>query len=241
MPSAAIKIFSMAILSLLILSGCMFPESERAENQVPYENQLASVQQAVEQYREDNGVLPIQNRDENIPEYQKYVVDFRKMMPRYLQEPPGNSFESGGPFQYVIIDPEEEAEVKVIDLRVMNEIQAFEREIQAYIKKNEYAPIKEAVGPNVYKIDMERLDYHREAKVESPYFNTTLPLLINQNGKVLIDYSIDLNIALREHEHNFEPGDNIMPVLTDNYPIVPAFSVPYTIDNNNEPEFLETD
>ncbi|MFB4163429.1 hypothetical protein ACE1TI_06210 [Alteribacillus sp. JSM 102045] len=234
-----IKLTISGVMILFLLSGCMFPQEKRAENQVPYENQLASVQQAVDQYKKDNNVLPIKTKDENTPIYQKYVIEFNKLMPRYMQEPPGNSFENGGFYQYVIINPEEEAEVKVIDLRIMREIQELQREINKYINKNEYAPIEEPIGPGVYSIDMEKLDYHRDAKVQSPYNDTYLPLIINEHGNVLIDYSIDLNIALREYDHDYNQGDDIRKLLTDNSPIVPAFSIPYTIDENGEPTFKE--
>ncbi|SDH40220.1 hypothetical protein [Alteribacillus bidgolensis] len=227
----------LGLILLFFLSGCMFPQEKRAENQVPYENQLASVQQAVDQYKQDNSVLPIKTKDEDTPIYQKYVIDFKQLLPRYMQEPPGNSFENGGFYQYVIINPEEEAEVKVIDLRIMREIQELQREVNNYIKENEYAPIEEPIGPGVYSIDMEKLDYHRDAKVESPYNETYLPLIINKHGNVLIDYAMDLNIALRENDHNFKKGDDIREILTDHSPIVPVFSVPYTIDDNGEPSF----
>ncbi|MFZ4452267.1 DUF3939 domain-containing protein [Salibacterium aidingense] len=223
-----------------LLTGCMFPQEERAENRIPYEAQLQTVQQAVDQYRKDNNVLPIKTTEEDTPIYQKYMIDFNQLIPRYMQQPPGNSFENGGIYQYVIIDPEEQPTVKVLDLSVMNEVQKLQRAINAYIEENEYAPIKDTAGPEIFEIDLERLDYNGEAKVESPYqSDTTLPLLMNENGEVRIDYAIDLHIALQEFDHELEKGDDIRRILVDNYPIAPAFSVPYTVNDNNEPIFKE--
>ncbi|RSL33499.1 hypothetical protein D7Z54_10945 [Salibacterium salarium] len=218
----------------------MFPQDEKAENQVPYDTQLSSVQQAVNQFREDNSVLPIKTTEQDTPIYQKYTIDFGQLIPRYMQQPPGSSFENGGAYQYVIVDPEEKAEVKVIDLSIMREIQELQRAINMYIGSNDYAPIKESVGPGLFEIDFDRLDYNGEKVVESPYHNdTSLPLLINERGDVRIDYSIDINIALQEFNNDFEQGDDIRDILTDNYPIAPAFSVPYTLDENEEPTFKE--
>ncbi|SDH07978.1 hypothetical protein SAMN05192534_101541 [Alteribacillus persepolensis] len=224
---------------LLMLTGCMFPDERRAENQVPYETQLTSVQQAVDQYQSDHNVLPIRTKDQDTPIYQKYVVDFNELMPRYLQEPPGNSFENGGFYQYVLINPEDEPEVKVIDLRIMREIQELQRAVQSYISEHGFTPVKEPIGPNVYSIDMEKLDYHRDPQVESPYNDTYLPLIMDEHGNIFIDYSIDLNIFLREYDHSYRPGDDIRNILTEHSPIVPAYSVPYTIDENHEPVFKQ--
>ena len=35
-----------------------------------------------------------------------------------MAEPPGNAYESGGVFQYVIIDAESNPTVKIVDLRI---------------------------------------------------------------------------------------------------------------------------
>ena len=228
------------LLVVFMLSGCMYPQEKRAENQVSNNEQLAVVQQAVDQYREDTGVLPIQTKEEDTPIYQKYVVDFRELIPRYLQEPPSNSFENGGAYQYVIIDPETTAHIKVIDLRMMNEIQQAQMEINRYIQKNGYSPVKEPIGKGLFRIDQERLNGNSELKVPSPYHHDTyLPLIMNANGQVLVDYSIDLNIALEEFDHSFKEGEDIRSILTDHYPIAPAFSVPYTIDESGEPVIKE--
>ncbi|MDQ0299450.1 hypothetical protein J2S78_001870 [Salibacterium salarium] len=239
--SGSKKIITMISISFaLLLSGCMFPQGERAENQVPYDSQLSSVQQALDQFREDNNVLPIKTTEQETPTYQKYTIDFGKLIPRYMQEPPGNSFENGGSYQYVIIDPEDKAEVKVIDLSVMRNIQELQRAINMYIGENDYAPIKESVGPGLFEIDFDRLDYNGDTVVESPYHDdTSLPLLMNERGEVRIDYAIDINIALQDFDHDFEEGDDIRAVLTRNYPIVPAFSVPYTLDEKKEPTFKQ--
>lgn len=88
-----------AILSVL-LSGCLYPQERLAQNKIPYKEQVDRVQQAVNEYRQaTGGLLPIKTRDMSTPIYQKYPIDFNLLVPRYMAEPPGNAFESGGVYQ----------------------------------------------------------------------------------------------------------------------------------------------
>lgn len=225
-------------LILVILSGCLYPNERRAENQIPYPDQIQAVQQAVEQFQQDTGVLPILTREMGTPIYQKYPVDFNQLIPRYLQQAPGNSFENGGIFQYVLVNVEEKPEVKLLNLTTMSEIREFQMRVREYEKKNQLAPIDEMVDTGLFTLQFEKLGYKEQPKVKSPYYDTSLPLLIDNNGQVYIDYRIDLNIALNEFEHSFQPGDDVREILVENSPIVPAFSIPYTIDENGEPIYF---
>ena len=104
---------------IILLSGCMYPEEEKVQNNTPYEDQVQSVQTAVNQFQKDNGgILPIKNSDETTPVFQKYMIDFKRIIPEYLAEPPSNAFESGGVFQYVIVLKDKVPIVKIFDLRV---------------------------------------------------------------------------------------------------------------------------
>src|SRR5690606_11553457 len=101
------------ILASVLLSGCLYPQEKKVENQIPYEDQIKSVQTAVDQYKETtNGLLPIKTRDYETPIYIKYPIDFSKLAPRFIATPPGNAYESGGVFQYVLIDVETNPTVK---------------------------------------------------------------------------------------------------------------------------------
>ena len=61
--------------------------------------------QHIKQFQEDQGgILPIKTLDQTTPIYHKYPIDFKRLVPEYMAEPPGNAYESGGVFQYVIID-----------------------------------------------------------------------------------------------------------------------------------------
>lgn len=218
-------------LVLLLLTGCLYPEEQRVENQVPYQDQIFSVQQAVVLYRLENQALPIHHREIEGDAFQQNLVNFQKLVPKYLQQPPGNSFENGGVYQYILVNVEEDPQVKLIDLTMTKEIQEFQRAVNEYRRKNRFAPVKEIVAPGVFLLDNEKLNMKVPPTVKSPFHpDHRLPLYIDGNGQVIVDYTIDLNYALNKFNHSFKQGDDVREILVNNFPFVPAYSLPYTIE-----------
>lgn len=219
----------------LLLSGCMYPDSERAKNETPYEEQVVSVQSAVGQYQEaSGGLLPIKTRDMDVDQFIKYPIDFAKIVPAYMSEMPTNSFEVGGIYQYVLTDVEENPTVKLVDLRIAEAIRSVNVRKSA---NGGRAPIAEIIADNVFKLSHEAMGINEEPTVESPYTGRNLPLVVNGQGDVFVDYSMDLFSALQEYEGTIEPGQDIRFLLYEDHPVVPAYSLPYTVDENNEPVF----
>ncbi len=236
MKKGLLHLLSLFIITS-VLTGCMYPKEKIAKNQVPYEDQIQAVQIAVEKYKEDNGgLLPIKTKSEATPIYQKYPLDFKRIVPKYLAEPPGNAFESGGVFQYVLIDVETEPKVKIFDLRMAETI----REINLRIKSKEYPPYKEQIANHVFALDFKKMGYKEEPVVVSPYSGLPLPFVVNGNAEVYVDYRTDLARAMQAEKLDYKVGDDIRKILVLNSPFVPAYSLPYTIDEKtNEPIFLE--
>lgn len=230
--------FVLLLLSItFLLSACMFPEGERAENQIPYEDQLISVQNAVNQYRNANGgLLPIKTRDMDVDQYIKYPVDFAKIAPAYMAEIPTNAFETGGIFQYVLMDVEDNPTVKLVDLRIAEAIRSVNIRKSA---NGGQAPIKETIAENVYKFNYAAMGFKEEPTVISPYSGRNLPLVVTGRGEIYVDYSMDLYSALQEYEGELEEGQDIRFLLYEDNAVVPAYSLPYTIDENREPIFLK--
>ena len=106
----------LCIIGLFVLSGCLYPREMRVENQMPVAERVEWVQEAVEAYHEDTGVFPIQTKDAQTPLYEKYPLDFQKLVPKYLPYIPGDAFEAGGKYQYVLVDPETEPKVRLLDI-----------------------------------------------------------------------------------------------------------------------------
>lgn len=228
------SLLSVLLLSIFVLAGCMFPEDQKAINQVPDEIQLQTVQKAVDEYKQDTGVLPIQNRDEQTDIFIKYPIDFSKLVPQYLANAPGNSYEKGGIFQYIIWDPEENPTVKLVDLRSVETI----RNLKIRFLATKYPTYKERVADFIYSIDYKKIGYDSEVSVPSPYTNNNLPLVASSEGEIYVDYSIDLNLFIKENNLTPTKGEDIRMLLVEAYPVVPAYSLPYTVDENNEPVFM---
>lgn len=226
--------FSIMLLSFL-LSGCLYPEENLNQNEVPYEDQLQSVQSAVNQFQtEEGGILPIKTKEDDPDIYEKYPVDFSEISPRFMAEPPGNAYESGGIYQYVLIDVETNPAVKLIDLRIAEQI----RSIRVRLLAHEFPPFKDTLADNVYTLDFKELGYEDEPYITSPYSGKQLPLVMSGDGTIYIDYAADLYAALQETDSPPAPEEDIRSLLTQSSPFVPAYSLPYTVDEQGEPIFM---
>ena len=228
-------LFSLVFL-ISILSGCMYPKENLAKNQVSYEEQIQAVQTVVGKFREDNGgLLPIKTMDQTTPIYQKYPIDFKRLTPKYMAEPPGNAYESGGVFQYVLVDAESDPIVKIFDLRNAELI----RDIKIRIKSQKYPPYKEKITDHVFSLDFQKIGYKEDPVVISPYSGQPLPLVVTGEAEIYIDYRSDLARAIQKTKLDVSPGEDIRHILVVDSAFVPAYSLPYTMDEKtNEPIFL---
>lgn len=231
-------VFACLVLTIF-LSGCLYPDSERIENQTPYEDQLEMVQRAVKQYREEtNGLVPMKTKQMETPIFEKYIIDFSLLKERnLLSEIPSNAYENGGVYQYVLITPEDDPKVKLIDLQMTEALRSINVQLDIYRNEHQYPPYGDKVADNIFSIDFEELGLESAPTVRSPYSQEDLPVLMDSGGKLLVDYRIDLNHALQEYQHEYVEGDDIRYLLADHTPFVPAYSIPYTVVNE-EPVFL---
>ena len=226
-----IKLFAPVLFVLLLLSACGSTTNFDQSSLRPDIDMLAGVQRAVDEFQKDTGVLPIKTRDQDTDIFIKYLIDFDKLVPKYIGAPPANAYEKGGIFQYMIWNPEEDPTVKLVDLRTPERI----REINIRFNSTKYPQFKDKVVEYVYTINYKNIGYEKEVTVNSPYSNNQLPLVVSSEGNVYVDYSIDLNNYLKENNITATPGEDIRELLIDAYPVVPAYSLPYTVNENNEP------
>ncbi|MFD1038694.1 hypothetical protein ACFQ3N_09865 [Virgibacillus byunsanensis] len=226
-----------ALLLVFILSGCLYPNNELSKNQTPNEDQLERIQQAVNTYKEEaQGLVPIKTKDSDTPIFQKYLVDFTALKNQNLiSDIPGNAYENGGIYQYTLLTPEDDPRVKLIDLRVTESIRSVNVKLEIYRNKHIYPPFGEEMAEGVYTIDYEALGIEAEYVV-SPYSKENLPIVMNTDGELFVDYRVDLYNALQKYDHNYKEGDDIRYILTDHTPFAPAYSMPYTV-KNGEPVF----
>ncbi|MCH7321224.1 hypothetical protein LZ480_04900 [Solibacillus sp. MA9] len=225
------KCFVVLSFVVVLLAGCGSPANFDQSSLRPDIDMLAGVQRAVEEYQKDTGVLPIKTRDEDTDIFIKYLIDFDKLVPKYIGSPPANSYEKGGIFQYMIWDAENNPTVKLVDLRTPERM----REINIRFHAAEYPQFKDKVQEHVYTINYENIGFEEEKTVNSPYSNNQLPFIVTVEGDIYVDYSIDLYNYMKDNNLTAKPGDDIRELLVDNFPVVPAYSLPYTVDENNEP------
>lgn len=218
---------------IFLLTGCMYPSGELSKNQVPNEVQLQSVQLAVEQYQENNmGLVPIKTKPNDTPIFEKYVIDFSKLKAEGLiSEIPGSAFENGGTYQYVLLTPEENPVVKVVDLGVAQQLREIEFAMRTYRNEHIYPPFGEKVAEGVYGLNYKELGLKTRPLIDSPYSENKLPVVMDAEGKLYVDYSADLYQLLKEMNFEYKKEQDIRYLLTDNSPFVPSYSLPYTVVN----------
>jgi len=194
MPQLAVSLILLAAL----LSGCLYPDERRAENQIPSEMLLEMTQKGIEQYRQDTSVLPIVTKDWNTPIFEKYEIDFSKLVPKYLPDVPGNAFEKGGLFKYVLIDVETRPAVRLAHLGLVSKVADVQHAVDRYrLNHGNELPIKEELGNGYFSIDFAKIGI-KETGVPGLMGNYLLPLLMNGKGEVGIDYAMDIAAVLRE-------------------------------------------
>lgn len=227
------------ILITILLSGCLYPQDKLVKNQAPNEAQLELVQHAVNKYREKKqGLVPIKTKNEETPIFQKYLIDFTALKENNaLAETPANAYENGGTYQYTLITPEDDPQVKLIDLRITDVIRTVNVQLDIYRNQHMYPPFGREIEKGIYSIDFKKLGFDKPPTIVSPYSKENLPIVMDVAGELYVDYRIDLNNALNEYDHHYEEGDDIRYILADNTPFVPAYSFPYTIQDG-EPVFL---
>ncbi|MBA1161659.1 hypothetical protein H0A35_11625 [Bacillus licheniformis] len=228
------------LLTAIMLSGCLYPEERKAKNSAPHQHQLKEVQAAVDEFREaTGGLLPIKTRDMGVPIYQKYPIDFNRLSPRYMAEPPGTSYENGGEYLYVLVDVEKKPTVKLIDVKMSEMIRELKLRVEMYKDQHKYPPYKKVVSKNLFMLDHEKLGLKEAPSVTSPLSGTSLPLLVDEKGVIKVDYRMDLAKLMKKSKKTVKPGEEVQDLMWEETPFVPAFSVKYTVNDKQEPVFLE--
>lgn len=222
---------------LLLLTGCMYSPEEEAQTSLPHPEHIDFVQRAVDTYQVDNGgLLPIKTKELETDQYIKYPIEFSKIVPIYTEKIPASAYEKGGLFQYVLMDVEENPTVKVVDLRAAERIR--ELNLRKSINSGSI-PFNDAVGEGVFEIDFKKMGFKSPLTVPSPYSDVQLPIVVGGDGQFYIDYSIDLNRILTTENPDVQQGEDIRYLLEEISPVLPAYSLPYTVNEQNELIFMK--
>ncbi|CAM2141227.1 ABC transporter periplasmic binding protein yphF [Paraburkholderia tropica] len=234
---------AMIFVAVIFLSGCLYPHERKSSVQAtPYQDQLKLVQSAVDEFQKANGgLLPIQTKDMSTPLYQKYPIDFNRLAPRYMAEPPSTAYESGGDYQYVLVDVENNPTVKLIDVKMAEKIRDIKLRVQMYRQEHKYPPYQDVLARDLFTLDGKKLGEADSLSVTSPISGNSLPLMIDGDGEIYADYRTELVSCLKKSKKTFKPGTEIQDIIWEETPFVPAFSVKYTVNDKQEPVFLEID
>lgn len=220
---------------VVLLSGCLYPEEMRTAHAPPDESQIAAVQQAVEAFQEStDGLLPIKTIEDPM-DFMKYQIAFERLIPTYLPEHPANAYEAGGSYQYVIIDAEDNPQVKIADLEIFEALRSLQLRIQGM---GPHVELGEEIGPNVYALDLEYYNLNENPTVRSPYTGNELNIYYSGGQEWIVDYRPDVMHIIEDQSLSFETGDDVRAILYEYTPVVPVFSPELTVDENNSPIFM---
>ncbi|MFC4617816.1 hypothetical protein ACFO4N_03630 [Camelliibacillus cellulosilyticus] len=220
-----------AMALVVVVSGCGAPGGTAEQNHIAYKSQITAVQEAVNDYKKDTGVLPIKNSTETTPIYKKYRIDFKRLVPQYMDEAPSNAYESGGVYQYVLVDAEKHPQVKVFDLSLDNQVEDIQSKIQVYRASHHFSPLGGIIRDGVYKIDFKQLGYKKPPTVTSPYSGHPLGFIMDKSSKVYIDYLPDVRQAVKKSGKSYPADVDLRALLIDQSQYVPVDSLPYVMND----------
>lgn len=218
---------------MIFTSGCLYPDSMRSGQQVPVRETVAAVQSAVDQYISATSVLPIKNFTMDTPLYERYVVDFAKLSP-YLGEIPPNAFEKGGTHLYVLVNAENNPQVRLLDLVTAQTVNDLALAVREYSRQHGGSlPLGEEAAAGWHAVDFELLG-QPPVQVRSVFSGMYLNVLMNRKGEIIVDYGPDLAVLIREQSLTPEPETDLRALLVEHSLYVPVKSAAYYW-RNNEP------
>ncbi len=209
------------------LSGCMYPGKEQ-QTGGSYRESVKRVQEAVEDYQQQEGLLPILNADEATPRYEKFVVDLGKLHEMgYLDEIPAAAFEKGGSAYFLILDEETRPSVKLMDLVTVQKVNDVQRRINRY--KSGHGgnlPAADEIYPDLFTIDAQQAGTG-SITLKSIYSGQPLQFIMDKNGTVYADYSPDILAVVGKNGISTEANRDLRLKLEQASYYVPVKSLPY--------------
>lgn len=219
----------MIILLIILplgLAGC----GSSPRNQVPPQETVPAVQAAVDRYILTHKSPPIKPRTGVSGEYERYAVDFHALRQTLqLSEVPANAYESGGPYYYVLLQEPDGWQVKLIDMLVWQTVTDIQAKADTYRTQTGRVPAAAEHADGLYILDAEALglDTHLVRSVYSPQM---LPLVITEDGTVVIDYAFEIMKRIQLLGDEFQPAENLCDLrdllISESF-MVPVHSLPY--------------
>jgi cobalamin biosynthesis Mg chelatase CobN len=231
----------MLIMTLLSLTGCLYPGDQSTSSTALARESVLTVQDAVDRYKEKTGLLPIQNAKETVPLYEKYKVDFGKLKRMdYIAQIPTASYENGGSYQFLIIDEETKPLVKLLDLSVFQAVSDVQKKVDEYRSNHsDQNPAGDEIYPGFAIVDFKKLG-SKAPDIISVYSRQSLNLLVSVQGQVLVDYGIDIVTAIKKSGIQPPKDEDLRRKLIEASYFVPVRSPVYHLVNG-EPQAIQTE
>ncbi|MBP1933463.1 hypothetical protein [Ammoniphilus resinae] len=228
MRKIRLLILGVTMLSILFVSGCMYPKERLMENQLPLMEQVSMVQAAIDEFHEATKVLPILTKEADTPIFEKYVIDFSGLVPRYMPYVPGGAFEQGGPYLFVLTDVETNPTVRLLDLRVVDTVSTVQSRVSYYYQKNNSLPVEGVIRPGYFTINFSQIGIGKQAQtIESPISGKQLPIIMSSTGQVGVDYTEDLELVLKNNNLQAASFEDVREIIPQNSIYVPVKSFYY--------------
>lgn len=220
----------LAILLLIFCAGCLYRGEQQKTGPESYTESVKRVQQALDRFQEERGILPIFTAGEEISRYEKFRLNLNQMKQLgYLDDIPTAAFEQGGDVYFLVIDEETDPIVKVMDLNTVQKVNDVQRQVELYrSKQGGRLPVQgeKEVYPGLYEVDL-LLAQASQYELLSVYSSQVLPYLVDQAGHVYVDYAYDIMQAIDQSGHLPKGDEDLRRWLTDRWAQVPVKSLPY--------------
>lgn len=232
------KLSMTAALITVLLSGCLYPQSDSSPSDAVSKEAIRNVQGAVEQYLSEKSILPVHNSDSSVDRYEKFRINFDLLKQEgYIDMLPRSSFEGGGNFYFLILNEDTEPVVKAQSIYLSQKIIDLQRQVDDYAKQNGQLPADEQLYEGFSTIDYAKLKL-KTPELHSVYSGSIVQLMLSDSGKVYINYASDIyqamlanpEVELAEDADLRELlvlGSDYVPVKSPKYRLLNDEPVPY--------------
>lgn len=232
MVKLAVRRIGLAVCLALpmVLAGCLYPQDQTPGNGAPVHGSVMAIQDAVTRYKETTGVLPIMNADESVPLYEKYKIDFGKMKRTgYIESIPRHAFENGGSYVFLLINEEDDPQVKLLDATVHQAIADVQKKVTDYMEsRGGEIPMGPEAYPGFHYLDFGKLGMD-PPEIRSMFSLRPLELMADDKGTVYADYGIDIAEVLEKGHSPAREGEDLRRLLAEASDFVPVKSPVYRL------------
>lgn len=222
------RFLGLLLLLSVLLSGCLYPGEQERQSGVNYRESVKRIQAAVDDYHQEEGLLPILNAEETTPRYEKFRIDLDKLNKKgFLDDIPATAFEKGGSAYFLLLDEESDPTVKVMDLVTVQKANDAQRLVNRY--KSAHGgelPKAEELYPGLYAIDIKKAGMS-SLTLSSVYSGQPLSFIMDDAGTVYVDYVFDIMNAIDKNGGQHQEGEDLRLELEKASYYVPVKSLPY--------------